>query len=440
MNKLKLFPFQKNIVDFTLNIIKENYRAFYNAGDVGTGKTFTTIYTLNEISSIDNKVLCVTNGSTRTNWGREIQANSNSRNVLVLYKSKDANKIEQNPDWVVVSYKLACNTEIIRKLLKWKFDYIVLDESQALKNVNSRRTQVCLALAALAKFAFWLSATPVKKSAEDLYPFLQFANTETPDYFSFLEKFCLKKPNPYSGASTYYDVREAGIADLKKLLAPIYIRVRKEDVLDDMPPVTYQKIPFVGCSKIRKTLDEVDEAERGKYRSWVNEWGERETVKIPPNLSAIRKWATRAKSEEVQEFVENLLDQDKSIILSYFFRDSIEEAVEMFSKYNPYVIHGGVDSGKRQGIVDKFNASRGQLLIGQIESMGIGLNIQETCSIVGFCETSFSADDITQCIGRVHRIGQKEPCTAYFFVLQDSIDEDVMDILIRKTRLQEKLL
>jgi N12 class adenine-specific DNA methylase len=94
MNKLKLFPFQKNIVDFTLNIIKENYRAFYNAGDVGTGKTFTAIASVMELRRTGKakKPLIVVPNHLTAQWGKEWMEIYPSANILVPTKADFAAK------------------------------------------------------------------------------------------------------------------------------------------------------------------------------------------------------------------------------------------------------------------------------------------------------------------------------------------------------------
>ena len=430
--KSYLREYQQKILEHTLSLTEQNYRAFYNAGDVGVGKTPTTIYTINELAKPSYHILCVTNGSTRTNWGREIFKHSSTPNTLEVYSAKDISLLTPQHSWVVISYALLNKPKTLKKLLDWKFDILLCDESQALTNYKSKRTQICLALGALSKFMFWLSATPVRKSLSDMYPFLRFSKpNEVQEYYAYLDKFCIKQSSYYGSGITYS--KGKNFPEFRELIKPLFIRTKKEDVIDEMPALTYDKILLKGNKKILKEINE--ERETKKFKTFINSMGETERKPIPHNLADFRRRSYMAKHEDCKEFVENLLNQDIPVIVAYFFHETLDFIMEEYKNWSPRCIKGSTPSKKRQQYVDEFNNGEKLLLVGQIKSIGVGLNIHHTCSTVVVCETSYEPDDLSQLAGRVHRYGQTKPCTMYVLTLQDSIDEDIVDILMSKTRL-----
>jgi len=435
-----LKPFQQQLVAQAVNLFKTSKKYFYNAGDVGTGKTRTSIYTICSIRPSDNHhILCVTNGSTRINWEREILEFDNhphQAKTLPIFKSKDIKKLTLDTTWVIVSYKLILNPTVQKELMKWGIDYTIFDEAQYLKNINAACTRICTAIARLPeiKFSLWLSGTPVKSSLLDMYPFLAHARADlVTNYYEYAEAFCERTKNPFSGGYTYSG--GINIDKWRKLVAPVFKRIKKEEVMDELPKLTYQQIYLKGDPTLRKEVAALEKDTKFYY----NEDGDR--ITLPPNISEIRRRTYLAKHLEVTDFVNDLLKQDQTVILIYYHRDLIELALKEFHFYEPLCITGSTSSAKRQEIVDIFNTDeKKQLLIGQIDALGVGINLQHRCNIMVFGEISFTPDSIIQASGRISRIGQTKPCMAYLTTLTDSYEERIMEINMKKLKLQNEAI
>ena len=434
-----LKPFQKLLVARGVYLFNKGNKYFYNAGDVGTGKTRTSIYTICSIRS-DNKhhILCVTNGSTRINWQREIELfdASITSKPLVLFKESDIKKLSPDTTWIIISYKLILNPRIQRELLLWGIDYTIFDEAQYLKSYKAACTRICTAITRLpnVKFSLWLSGTPVKSSLLDMYPYLAHARDDLiSDFYEYAEAFCEKVRSPYN--SSYNYVGGINIDKWKKLVNPVFSRVKKEDVLEELPDLTYQMIYCKGEDSLRKEVKSLEKSTRFYY----DEEGKR--IVLPPNISELRRRTYLAKHLEVSDFVTNLLDQDKAIILVYYHRDLIELALKEFHSYKPLCITGSTSAVKRQEIVDSFNTDENKkILIGQIDALGVGINLQHRCETIIFGEVSFTPDSIIQACGRINRIGQTNPCMAYITILTDSYEERIMDINMTKLKLQDRAI
>lgn len=436
-DKLILYPFQKIIIDEITELYSaKTYKSYYNACAVGLGKTITTIECLNRLNKDNHNILCITTGSTRTNWNKEFIQYGGDKNVLVIYKGKHIDKLSGSYNVVVISYKLICNPLIIKKVLDWKYKYIIFDEAQVVKNKDAKVTSICYALATKANFTFPLSATPIKNSLADLYMYLYYNKPKlVGNYYSYLNKFCKQKRNSYSPSGiTYYDGKN--LDEFRLLLQPIYRRYNKEQVLDAMPKLTYSKLWLKGDAKIIKQMDKLYDTETKKI---FKQDGSVIQAKEPANLAEIRRLSYQSKKEELLEFITNLLDQDESILLIAYFRSTIADLKESLKEYDPLVIQGGTDASKIQPIVDVFNSGQRKLLVGQIITAGVGLNIQTICSTIIFVETSYCADDVTQACGRIHRIGQTKPCIAYLPMTEGTVDDDIYSILRRKAKLNRAL-
>jgi len=132
----------------------------------------------------------------------------------------------------------------------------------------------------------------------------------------------------------------------------------------------------------------------------------------------------------IAEYREN----SRNVIVFTFFRDPIERFKECVP--DAFIIHGGIPPSTRQETIDLFsqpmeNRSYGRLLVAQIKSGGVGLNIQAASAVI-LLEPQFNPAVEVQAISRVHRMGQRRSVDVHRLISVGTIEEDLFERLYQK--------
>lgn len=158
-------------------------------------------------------------------------------------------------------------------------------------------------------------------------------------------------------------------------------------------------------------------------------------------LATLRRLTAIAKIAPVAELVrDELYGGIEKIVLFGHHRELLEGLFERLGQFNPAVIHGGIDKGKRQAEVDKFQTDPTcRVFVGQIDAAGLGWTLTAANQLL-MVEASWVPSKNQQAIDRISRIGQTENCLARFVGLAGSIDEIVMRVQARKAEALNALL
>ncbi len=441
---LSLLPFQKDGVELMLKRLTKS-GGVYCGDDMGLGKTIQTIVTLNTTPrSIFDITLIVCPAVMRLVWRDELMkwsVGATEQNTKI-YKSKtDLNalgKFAIN----IISYDLARNDAFIRKLQKLdlKIDFLILDEAHRVKTSmrkSKRSKAVFTHLWPRATYKIALSGTPFTKSVEDGYTlFHRFNPDYFPDWYTYVNTYMNRKHNGFG--IQYEGLKNA--EKLKKGLKTFFFRRTKEKVLKDLPPVTYKKISLDSSLAVKLSAAQAQEMEA--YHKELQAMFDKETVfkvKPPPvPVMTMRREQGRKKTKSIIEYVEILLEQSVPIVLFGIFRDELKVIEDAFVKYKPAIIHGNVESSKRELEIKRFQCGETPLFIGQIASAGEGITLTRSCDVV-LSETPYSPAEIKQAIDRVVRIGQKNAVTVHYFVVDKSVDEKIIANVMKKAETFSKV-
>jgi SWI/SNF-related matrix-associated actin-dependent regulator 1 of chromatin subfamily A len=103
-------------------------------------------------------------------------------------------------------------------------------------------------------------------------------------------------------------------------------------------------------------------------------------------------------------------------------------------------LDGSCSTAEKQRAVDEFQKNEKiKLFVGNIQSAGVGITLT-SASNVAFVELPFTTGELMQSIDRLHRIGQKNTVNVYYLLVDDSIEIEILDILIRKEKIMDKVL
>lgn len=440
-----LAPFQEQLIQDMMNFYQlKSMKAVYNGSDQGTGKTIVAICLINAYKALRKKKRCKTliicPASVRGNWEEEIRLFSTDAPITVrtLYSARDAIKpIHENTSYVITSYQLLLKRNVFNTLYAVRWDHLIIDEMQNIVNPTAKRVKLIFLLWNRIRKAQFLSGTPVRGHAHELFPALHLAMPERfPNFEEFASEFSLKKYTPWGKGYEYHGVNPQTAQELADTMKNnFFVRKLKEVVLPELPERTYQIIEL-DCGKLEDPMpEEYLEQVRNAIRN-----DEPIPKKPQIHISQRMQYVSAAKLEQSTEFIESILDSGEALILFCYHRLIIEGAMEKYSAYNPEKLYGATPPKERQQLINRFNNGDFPLFVVQIQAGGVGLNLQKACNTVAFLETSYSPSEINQAIDRVHRMGQTKHVNAYFLTALKSYDNDIMKILLKKQKTFDKII
>jgi SWI/SNF-related matrix-associated actin-dependent regulator 1 of chromatin subfamily A len=426
MTSWQLDPYQSVGVDF----LAARQRAVL-ADEMGLGKTIQAIAAADRVGA--KRLIIVCPAVVRRQWARELQKfQTIPRTIKIIPDSKSLGDLDA--DVIIVSYDLAARKALLKKLLPFKPDVLILDEAHFLRNKESKRTISILgyactgknALAGTAGRVWFLSGTLSPNSALDLYPFMRFCGAFTADYVHFQKKFTVG----YNGEHGYVVTRNKDVTDLRRRLQRIQLRRTRLQVLKDLPPLRVSDVVIEAAESpmadefVLHDLPEIDAALTNEVEYYF------QTGKFlhPENASSLRRRVGMMKVLPICQLIEQELQQNPSMKTIVFGLHSIAlkfVRAYLAPKYGAKLIFGGTNERRRQMYIDEFQTAPScRVLVGQLLALGTGVNLTAAQSVWIF-EPSWLPDDNDQAIARAWRRGQQNPVMVRFASLAGTIDETV---------------
>ena len=401
------------------------------AWDPGLGKSLVSLGYGERKQKRPITVVCP--ASLKWNWERECEKHFGWRAAVLSGRRPAKRGPFHDFPVTVINYDIL--HDWLPVLQSYGSELLVIDESQKLAGRTTRRTKATRALARGVKHRLALSGTPMLNRPADLWATL---NVLRPDlfgpFFPYALDFCAAKKMPWA-----WDF--SGVSNPQKLnrvLAEnLMIRLRKEDVLKDLPPVRAVVVPVELSDHKQYELAEKD------FVLWL---ATHKPEKMTNALRAerltrmgyLKRLAAALKMPNVYDWADVFLESsEEKIILFGIHREGVVDATHARYKDRAEVIHGGTVGVRRQENFDRFlNDRRKRILVGNIEAAGTGLSALGVPN-VAFMELAWRPTDHDQAIARVHGVGRGvagRRSVAYFFVAKGTIEEHVMDVLQYKQK------
>jgi len=336
-------------------------------------------------------------------------------------------------DVVLTTYGTMRND--IEMLKNFNFGYIILDESQTIKNPESKATKAVFSLQGQHRLV--LTGTPIQNSLSDVWSQFNFLN---PGMLGTHQHFSKYYATPLSKNQD-----DPAAEKLNNLIKPFILRRTKEDVAPELPPVTET---VVLCSMTDEQQSLYD-SEKSKVRNLILEKFEKEgtrnsSVIVLRALMLLRQMAnhprmTDAGSEagsgkftEVTESLETILAENhKVLIFSSFVRHLklIEEfCIDAGFKYA--LLTGATTN--REKVINSFKQkSEIQLFLISLKAGGVGLNLTEA-DYVFILDPWWNPAAEMQALNRAHRIGQDKNVFVYRFITKDTVEEKIVQLQQKK--------
>lgn len=406
------------------------------ADDMGLGKTIQTLCLLQWLKE-NNKgtSLLVVPTSLVYNWQQEAAKFTPQIKIYVHVgnqRTKDATDFDE-PDVLLTSYAILRRDKHL--FVSQRFNYIILDEAQSIKNPQSDITQVCLSL--FAKHFLTLTGTPIENSLTDLWSQVHFFNRNMLGSASHFTRSC-KQPEKQE----LY----------RQLLKPFLLRRHKNAVLTDLPE---KSIIVQRC--------EMSEDQQLFYRDIRNSYRDKflenkdENNKINPmilleGLLRLRQSANHpvlvdseystnsGKFDMVIQLLEDVVAQgDKVLVFSSF--------VEHLKLYRNYLDEHGIrycyldgSTKDRKAQVEKFqNDADFPVFLLSLKAGGVGLNLTRA-SYVFLLDPWWNPAAEAQAYDRAHRIGQQNKVFVYKFITSNTIEEKILKLQEEKKFLFDTMI
>lgn len=462
--KATLRPYQIEGVQWLLEHYNNGLGACL-ADDMGLGKTLQTLSTLVsvqeklEVEKAENiqldlfgneipvakeylKALIVLPSSLVFNWYNEARKfTPHFRRIQYVGQDRKllSKKLEKY-DLIFTSYAVVARDLSI--LEKYQFRYLILDESQYIKNKKSKIFKAINQLQTTHKIS--LSGTPIENSLDDLWSQMQFINPNILGSYAFFAehyKFPIEKKQD-----------ENSLAELKTLVSPFILRRTKEQVLKDLPELSEQ----VFYCEMEPEQEKLYEEEKSKARNALlkTDGSGIDKINIINTLMRLRQLSNHPKMVDansemdsgkymaVTRYLETLVQSNQKTIVFSSFVSNLEfyKKWSLENKIDFCELTGATPQKERAYQVQKFQEQeRSKLFFISLKAGGVGLNITKA-SYVLFLDPWWNPFAEKQGIGRAHRIGQLNKVNVVRFITKNTVEEKIIRLQENKKLLSDALL
>jgi non-specific serine/threonine protein kinase len=441
----ELRPYQKAGYDW-LHFLHEYHFGGCLADDMGLGKTVETLVfllSLKESGHTRLPSLLVLPRSLLVNWQRET-ARFTPTLKTHFHFGKERGENSDNfdgCDLVLTTYGTMLRD--VNKLRAYKFHYVVLDESQAIKNPLAKTSKAARLLTSDHRLV--LTGTPVENSTFELWSQFAFLN---PGLLGNLEFF-----KSEFGKAIEQKQDEAAAELLRRLVYPFILRRTKEQVAPELPPrterVVYTDMEPAQANFYSKTRDYY----RAMLMGLIDEKGmENARMKVLEGLLRLRQISNHprlvnagfrgesAKFELLLETLQTLqAEGHKALVFSQFVQMLKLVRSELDALKIPYVYLDG-HTRKRQERVDTFqNSPDIPFFLISLKAGGVGLNLTAADYVIHIDPWWNPAVEI-QATDRTHRIGQDKPVFIYKLITRDTVEEKILLLQEKKKALVDQLI
>jgi len=411
------------------------------ADDMGLGKTIQAITLLASVHSNSKKPsLIIMPRSLLVNWAREIKLFYPKLSVYTWYGANRDMSAAASFDVILTTYGMVRNN--IETFQEQPFYYVILDESQQIKNSRSQASKAVVLLEAEHRLA--LSGTPIENNIGELYSLFRFLN---PAMFRSEEEFAARYGRPIQQENN-----PDAIHELRKKVYPFILRRMKNDVLTDLPPKVEQMLYVDMNPEQQKLYEERRIFYKDAIENHIASQGlNKSQFFILQALLELRQIASCPESKSdgtiispkrellTEQLIETAANGRKALVFGNFL--SVIESVcqDLQDADIPYLSMTGA-TRNRQELVDQFqNDPKIKVLVMTLKTGGIGLNLTAADTIFIF-DPWWNMAAENQAIDRSHRMGQKSTVFCYKLLCRNTIEEKMVELQEKKRELLESII
>ncbi len=430
--KVELLPYQLDGIAFAAGA----GRAIL-ADDMGLGKTIQGLGVAELMSreSAVEKVLIVCPTSVKSQWRSEIKRFSERDCQLVLGgAAQRAKQYDNSCFYTICNYEQVLRD--INSIEQIRWDLIILDEGQRIKNWEAKTSQMIKSLQ--SRFALVLSGTPLENRLDDLFSVVEFADDRRlgPSFRFFNTHRVVDEKGKLLGYKKMDKLREK--------LSPILLRRTRGEVMKQLPPRTDEIIRIAPSDEQYK----INRAQKMIIQSIINKayLSEMDLLRLQKALLLCRMAADSTflvnkeppgystKLERLKELLEDLnAEEGRKIVLFSEWTTMLGLIEPILNKLKMDFVRldGSVPQKKRAQLVHEFQNDPNCKLFITTNAGSTGLNLQSANTVINV-DLPWNPAVLEQRIARAHRMGQKNPVQVYILVTEDTIEEGMLGTLAAK--------
>ena len=386
------------------------------ADEMGLGKTVQTVTAIRSGRDAYRRVLIIAPASLCLNWQREIEKWAPDLVVRrVIGTATDRSYTYRLPIQVLVASFEQIRMDCDDLAAHVRFDLVVVDEAQRLKNNSSALNLACRIIPREKSWA--LTGTPLENEPRDLVAIFGF----------------IMPPLLRSGMSK---------SQIHEAMKPHFLRRTKRDVLGELPPILFRELRLELGHQQRQAYDEV-----WNSRQLVRDLDPREAgsnlLALLTRLKQICNYDEESgesvKLDALQDVLERIEAVDEKILIFSQYVDTLMKiSSEITIKHDVY--HGRLTMTQRENVLSAFREQPGpRALLISLQAGGVGLNLQEASTVILFDRWWNPAKE-DQAIHRAHRYGRESPLDVIRFIVEDSVEERIDSVLETKRALFDEYI
>ena len=411
----------------------ERTKRTFICDDMGLGKSITAIAAIEHLGAYPALIVCPP--SLTLNWLAEYDKWLPERNVQVVKNRKGL------PDEAEVLVIGNSNLDHYKDELLG-FSGYVFDESHAFKNFQAKRTKAAIKMAKKSDVVICLTGTPITNRPAEFAPQLQILGRleEFGGKVGYWRYYCAGFKDQWgrwnvSGAKHLDELND-------KLRSSCMVRRRKEDVLEDLPPVLHNRIILdVKLTEYKKAESDIIKYVVNRAIEIAEELGVSPTAAAVRakmaaqsqeqlvRISVLRRLAALAKMDSVIESINELREEGRKVVVAAHHRDVVQAVAQNFDGLR---IQGGMKTEDVEQHKKRFqeDPNAGVIAI-SMEAAKMGHTLTAASDVI-FVELPWTPADVDQTYSRCHRIGQKGTVTAHYLLAANTIDEMIYKIIESK--------
>ena len=451
-----LVPFQMASVRFLASA-----RRAILGHDMGTGKTPISCVALDYVNA--SKVLIVCPNTVKWSWVDHLNEWSSQRNIFVLESASSsgagATVLSGNKDRRddLLAETLTLNEECViimnysqlrihsKLLCSFDFDVLIADEAHRVGNRKAQQTEAFLNVAKVSVYVWMLTGTPVRNRYTDLYTLLSACDpVRFSSYWNFVNIHLASVPNYYGGVDI------VGLRDpegFNSMLSTYMYRVEKKEAMPELPDKLYHDYRLVMLPEQHRLYQQMEEEFLISIEKQLENGEKLETILRAPNVAAqiirLRQLCLTPEilggppsSAKLEALKDTLQDIEGSFIIFSCFRKFLSYVSDVLEELKiPFgLIVGGQSSWERAEVVSALNSGKIRAVLGTIQSMGEGLNLQAARTAI-FCDTDWVPAVNDQAEARIHRGAITERPVIIRLFHPGTVEADIRMACRRKERI-----
>ena len=407
-------------------------KRFILADDMGLGKTTSTIIAALETKV--KKILIICPASLKINWQREIE-NYTDRSVYIA----EGKLFSTEHDFVIVNYDILKNFYDLKDkenslITKSNFELIVIDEAHYIQNGQAQRTKLVNSFVKNVDKLWLLTGTPMTSRPMNYYNLLFLIESPVAqNWMAYAIRYCQGYQFKAGNRKIWNVSGASNLEELRDRTSRQVLRRLKTEVLD-LPDKIISPIYLRLKSKLYEGL-------MGEYYDWYkNKKEESSSLTVQfSKLMKVRQVIAEEKINDTIELAQNIIDQDKKVIIFTNFTDTLQKIHSHFGKQSVY-LDGSCTKPQRQYAVDQFQENdKIKVFVGNLKAAGVGITLTAGEAVI-MNDLSFVPSDHDQAQDRAYRYGQKNSVSVYYPIFENTIEGVIYDMLSKKKNIIDTVM